>query len=115
MALQLMGEAQAGAFFCAGGMVLVAALTWIRTYLRNGTRRIENASRLDLRRLAGRNAARNPSRSTLTIGLVASASFLIVAISAFRLDPNEQGTGGFALVGESDDPVIQDLNTKVGR
>ncbi len=67
----------------------------------------------NLARLALRNAARNPGRSTLTIGLVAAASFLIVAVSAFRLDPSGQtpalhsGNGGFALAAESDQPIFQ--------
>jgi putative ABC transport system permease protein len=71
--------------------------------------------------MALRNAARNPGRSTLTIGLVAAASFLIVAVSAFRLDPNQQtpslhsGNGGFALAAESDQPIFHNLNTSEGR
>jgi hypothetical protein len=65
--------------------------------------------------LAVRNAARHPGRSVLTIGLVAAAIFLIVAVSAFRLSTpddstdRESGTGGFTLVAESDQPIYQDL------
>ena len=72
-------------------------------------------------RLALRNAARNPGRSTLTVGLVAAATFLIVAVSAFRLDPRGQtpalhsGNGGFALAAESDQPILANLNTPEGR
>jgi hypothetical protein len=72
-------------------------------------------------RLASRNGARNPGRSTLTIALVASATFLIVALSAFRMDPSDRppqlasGDGGFALVAESSQPVYHDLNTADGR
>ena len=46
---------------------------------------------------------------------------MIVAIGVFRLDANrdatrrDSGTGGFALIGESTMPVVQDLNTKAGR
>lgn len=117
------GEAmQAGAFFGAGAMVLVAslALTWAR--LRTGAVGSAVAvGRGNLARMAVRNLARNPGRSTLTIGLVASASFLIVSVSAFHLDPRDQtplresGNGGFALVAESDQPIYHDLNTKRGR
>jgi putative ABC transport system permease protein len=46
---------------------------------------------------------------------VATATFLIVAISAFRLDTGEEGTGGFALVATSDQPIHFDLNTPAGR
>ena len=72
-------------------------------------------------RMALRNAARNPGRSTLTIGLVAAASFIIVSMDAFRLDPTQQtptlhsGNGGFALVAESDQPILQNLNSPDGR
>ncbi len=71
--------------------------------------------------LALRSGARNPRRSTLSVGLVAAASFLIVATSAFRLDPEAEahvrasGSGGFALVAESDQPIYQNLNTEDGR
>src|SRR5690606_14513619 len=68
-----------------------------------------------------RNGARNPGRSVLSIGLIAAASFLIVALSAFRLDPSalgeghDSGSGGFALVAQSDAPVYQNLNDADGR
>jgi hypothetical protein len=68
-----------------------------------------------LLRLAVRSAARNPGRSTLTIALIATASFLIVAMSAFQLQPTETGTGGFTLVGESSQPIYSDLNSESGR
>jgi ABC-type antimicrobial peptide transport system permease subunit len=74
-----------------------------------------------LLRLAMRNAARNPGRSLLTIGLVAAASFLIVVLSAFYLDPSRQvptlhsGNGGFALAAESDQPIFHNLNSPEGR
>jgi len=80
-----------------------------------------SAGRANLVRLAMRNMARIPTRSTLTVGLVASAGFLIVSMSAFRLDPRQQGlrldsgNGGFALMGESDQPIYHDLSTDAGR
>ncbi len=76
---------------------------------------------LPIARLAARNGARNPSRSTLSIGLVAAASFLIIALSAFRLDPAaegrgpDSGSGGFNVVAQSDLPIYQDLSTPAGR
>ncbi len=68
-----------------------------------------------LRRLSVANIARNPGRSTLTIGLVAAASFLIAAVSAFQLGTSEGGTGGFELTATSDLPIHYDLNTEEGR
>jgi len=45
----------------------------------------------------------------VTIGLVGVAVFMIVALSAFRLAPSDSGTGGFDLVAESSQPIMQDL------
>ncbi|MFH1267836.1 MAG: FtsX-like permease family protein [Planctomycetota bacterium] len=121
-ALALGEEAQAGVFFGAGAMVLVAALVLVWSRLRAGAVAAAVAvGRGNLLRMAVRSLARNPGRSTLTIGLVASASFLIVSVSAFHLDPTGQvpsrssGNGGFALVAESDQPIYHDLNTQEGR
>ena len=111
---QLGGMPQAGAFFGCGASVLTAALLLVWLRLRSGGM-TDSPQAFSLARLAARNAGRNPSRSTLTIGLVASAAFLIVAISAFRIDPSEEGAGGFDLVAESDQPIYHDLGTKAGR
>lgn len=115
-------DARAGAFFGAGALVLAASLMLIWTTFRGGaTGAAIAAGRGNLLRLAIRNAARHPGRSTLSIGLVASACFLIIAISAFHLDPvgrtpqRSSGDGGFALVGETVQPIYQDLNTAAGR
>jgi hypothetical protein len=115
------GEEQAGSFFTAGAAVLALLLGEIRYRLRQGTltpalsRREREKSRFSLWRLSMLNTARNPGRSTLTIGLVAAASFLIVAVSAFHLDTGEGGTGGFEFVATSDQPIHYDLNTADGR
>ncbi len=115
---RLSGEAQAGAFFGAGALVLAAALIEISALLRGGEGKSLVATGIfPLAWLAVRNAARNPGRSTLTIGLVASATFLIVAISAFRLDPPKRdgGYAGIDFVVETDQPIHFDLNTEEGR
>ncbi len=115
-------EAQAGVFFGAGAAVLAATLVWVGSRLgRGATGSAVAAGRGNLARLALRSAARLPGRSTLTIGLVAAATFLIVAVSAFRLDPGietlnrDGGAGGFELVAESDQPLFHDLNSAEGR
>jgi hypothetical protein len=107
-AVRLDAQSQAPAFFAAGALVLTGLLVFMRDRLRRGGVAV-TTGRAPLLRLALRNAGRNPSRSSLTIGLVASASFLIVAISAFRLDPAASGAGGFALYVESDLPLHRDL------
>ncbi len=122
LATQARDEFQAAAFFGAASLVLAACLMGVWARLRSGaTGPAVALGRGNLVRLAVRNAARNPLRSTLTIGLVAAASFLIVAVSAFRIDPaNEKpnrasGNGGFTIVAESDQPIYHDLNTPEGR
>jgi ABC-type antimicrobial peptide transport system permease subunit len=110
LATRLQAEAQAGAFLGCGAAVLTAALLLVREQLQRGAEMVGLIGRGALARLALRSAARNPSRSLLTLGLVGSAGFLIVALSAFRLDPSKSGSGGFELVGESSQAVLVDLN-----
>jgi putative ABC transport system permease protein len=121
-ALGLEGVAQAGAFVGSGALVLAAGLTYIWGRLSSGaTASFAAGGRMPIARLAARNGARNPGRSTLSIGLVAAASFLIVALSAFRLDPDREGQGrtsgggGYSVIAQSDQPLYQNLNTAAGR
>ena len=71
--------------------------------------------------LGTRNATRHPVRSLLTLGLLASAMFLVVAVESFHRDPGrdflnkDAGSGGFPLLGEANLPIYQDLNTEKGR
>ncbi|MBA2116246.1 ABC transporter permease [Bremerella alba] len=114
LAAGLGGEAQAGAFFGSGALVLTACLMLLWHLLRNSGGSGSEGS-FSLGQLALSNAARNPGRSTLTIGLIASAAFLIVAIGAFRLSPSDTGSGGMNLIAESSQPLYHDLNTEAGR
>ncbi|HYV34249.1 MAG TPA: FtsX-like permease family protein [Gemmataceae bacterium] len=114
----LKGGGDAGAFFGAGSLLLLSGLAvtalWLKT-LSNTT------GRLTLGGLGVRDSARRSKRSLATIALLASGCFVIVAIGVFRLDANQDaikrpsGTGGFALIGESTMPIVQDLNTKAGQ
>lgn len=106
-ATSLGGEAQAGAFMGGGFLMLTALL--LKTWMTFKKPR-EKFDGLSGNQLAIQNAGRNPLRSTLTIGLVASATFLIVAVSSFHLSPSEKGTGGFAYIAESSRPIIGDFN-----
>jgi len=116
-------EAQAGTFFASGALMLTAGLaflwTWMRR-LRDGSFDT-NAARFTLTGLSVRNGTRNPLRSLLTAGLLASAAFLIVAVELFRRQPDadfldkNSGSGGFALLGESEAPVYPDLHEETGR
>jgi len=107
------GEAQAGAFFGSGSCVLagILLLHWHRMKASG----IGTAESFSLWKLSLSNASRNPVRSTLTIGLMASASFLIIAIGSFRLAPSDQGAGGMQLIAESSQPLFYNLNSTEGR
>jgi hypothetical protein len=105
-------------FFGAGALVLVGglALTW-RSLA--GARRGFGARSVP--GLGLRGASYRPGRSVLSIALIASATFTVVAVGAFRrtsedegLDPRS-GTGGYPLLAESLLPLHHDPTTPEGR
>ncbi|MBN1591603.1 MAG: FtsX-like permease family protein [Pirellulales bacterium] len=114
-------EFQAGAFFGAGALVLIGLVMAVAWQWTAGARRPAiRLGRGSLLRLALLGAARHPLRSTLSVGLVATACFLIVSVSAFRIDPSGQprldsANGRFMLVAQSDLPIHDDLDTPEGR
>jgi hypothetical protein len=118
---RLSGESRAMSFMGAGALVLVAILSLIWDALRGDPGSSIVARRAALARLAVRNGARFPLRSTFTIGLMAAACFLIVSVSAFQLAPPSEGPrfdsgdGGFLLLAQCDQPIYQDLNAPDGR
>ena len=113
--IRLRGEAQAGAFFGCGALVLTAALLATMSWLRNLGHHRNSQSRLGLLSLSARAATRRPTRSALTTSLMAAACFLIIAISAFRLAPSSAGTGGFDWLLESGRPIHLDFGNAAAR
>ena len=112
---------QVAGFFGAGILLLVALLFYQWGWLVKGRRSLLSGSGAQgLSRLGFRNTTHRPVRSILSIALIASATFIIVAVGAFRrsepaaLDP-KSGTGGFPLLAESLLPVHYDLNTDSGK
>jgi ABC-type antimicrobial peptide transport system permease subunit len=109
-----------GAFFGAGALLLISGLAFASAYL-SALPHSGSASRPTLAGMGIRNATRRRKRSLATIGLLASGSFMIIAVGVFRLDSEADaqrrasGTGGFALIGESTAPVFHDLNSDEGR
>lgn len=107
-------EAQAGCFFGSGALFLMACLTGIWNGMKRSGRASSPQPTLGL--LGMRNAGRHAVRSVLTVGLLAAASFLIVAVESFHKDTDQQftektgGSGGFALYAEGNVPVFEDLN-----
>jgi len=90
VAQQLGEQARAGAFFSAAALGLIGLLLVVNIRLKRASSSRESSSQFSLRRLAMIGAARNPSQSTLTIGLVAATTFLIVSTDAFRKSPDQQ-------------------------
>lgn len=116
LASVLKAEAQAGSFLGAGACVLTGILMLISRRLGCARRTSTGETfRWVLPSLAMRNIGRARGRSMATIALVASASFLVVAVSSFRLSPTEQGIGGFNLIAESSEPILPDLNDPQSR
>jgi putative ABC transport system permease protein len=116
------GEEQASTFFSSGALLLTAGLacTWI-WMARSRLGAAGQGRRPTLTGLAIRNAARHATRSLLTAGLLASATFVIVAVASFHRSPEQDfldlhaGSGGFSLLAESDVPLFQNLNNDKGR
>lgn len=112
-------EAAVEAFFGVGAALLLAGLCGGYLGLE---RSAGNGGVPTLWRLAWRSAAANRGRSLLTIGLLAAATFIIIAVAAnardfSHLDAHDRhaGTGGFALQAESALPLHIDFSTPAGR
>ena len=107
----------AGAFFGAGALVLIAGLAFANARLGH----LSIGDSITLASIATRGCARRRKRSLATVAMLACGSFLIVSIGVFRLDANRDatqktsGTGGFALIGETTIPIVHDLNSQSGR
>lgn len=104
-----------GFAFLTGGLLLLAL--WLAA-ARGG---LSGTGLSALSRLGARNAARHRQRSILTVSLIASATFVIVAVAAGHRNPAaeypdlDSGNGGFLFVAESAQPILFDLNTEQGR
>ncbi len=114
------GKDAAGAFFAAGGLMLVGGLALCNVILLKLARG-RGAEKISTTAIGLRNCARRRGRSLATIGMLSCGIFLVVAVAANRHDPlkdidsRKSGTGGFALFGETAIPVLYDLNTEKGR
>lgn len=106
------GQAQAGMFVGGGMVLLIGALGVVYSRLllwQQGKLSRAGHGNYSLASLSARNIGRNPLRSTLTLGLLAVTSFLILSLSAFQIRPTEEAVGGFQWIGESSSPIFQNL------
>lgn len=111
------------AFFGSGVALLVAGLAALRLWLGatpHDDRRTPRPAR-SVAALGIRNARRSAGRSMLTAGLISSATFVIVALQAFRIDVGgdlhrrDSGSGGFALVARAAIPLQYTFGTADGQ
>jgi putative ABC transport system permease protein len=107
---------QAMSFFGGGGLLLLSGLALVWAWMKRARHSLVDGRGLSaLAQLGSRNAARNPVRSLLTVALLASAAFLLVAVESFRRQPGAEfldkngGSGGFNLIGEADVPIYEPL------
>lgn len=106
----------AGAFFGAGASILIACLCLLSWRLGNpGASKAPSIVRLGLR-----NTTERPGRSVLAIAVIASATFILISVDAFRrgdIDPADRrsGTGGYPLLVDLALPLVQDPNSRDGR
>jgi ABC-type lipoprotein release transport system permease subunit len=109
----------AGAFFGAGSAMLIAcllALTWWLT----SSLPVGLTGDLAVARLGARNTSERPGRSVLAVAVIASATFILIAVDAFRLgavDPSDRrsGTGGYPLLVELQLPLVHNPDSLDGR
>lgn len=119
-ALAKRDHADVEAFFSGGTLLLIAGIAWAAVLFRAAAGR-PASKLLTVGGLGWRGSTRRPNRSLATVALLASGSFLIVAVAANKLDATRDsnqrlsGTGGFAFIGQSALPIVQDLNSKTGR
>ena len=111
------GEPRSGGFFTAGLLFLTAGILALRAALRVVLRlplRATNAWPLAM--LAARNAARRPARSLVTAGLLATATFLLVAVEAFRREAHPPvADDALAVWAELEVPLVVDPRSAEGQ
>jgi hypothetical protein len=114
--------APTGGFFGVGALLLIAALAGVRLLLVSRPQEtLHRPGAGTLARLGVRNARRQPGRSMLTAALIASATFVVTSLAAFRMEADvgdyARGgpTGGYRLLADSTAPLIYDLNDAGGR
>jgi ABC-type lipoprotein release transport system permease subunit len=112
----------AGAFFGAGSALLAAVLCLYAFALRRPARStLGGHGWQPVSRLGWRSARYRPGRSVLSMAVIASATFILISVDAFRRGDATHdtgpgsGVGGYSLLVETLLPVVQDANSRAGR
>jgi putative ABC transport system permease protein len=107
----------AGAFFGAGAALLAGTLSLFSALLKRPRRSVIGGTGWGpMSRLGMRNASYRPGRSVLSAAVIASATFMLISVDAFRRDgveatENQQsGLGGYQVMVETLLPVVYDMN-----
>jgi hypothetical protein len=109
------------AFFGAGTSLLIACLSGVAFTLRRPPRSsLDGHGWWPVWRIGLRNASDRPGRSILAIGVIASATFIVIAVDAFRREgppatDRHSGVGGYPLLVDLLLPIANDPNTRDGR
>ena len=124
----LIGSALAGAtegtraFFGGGTALLIASLCMFAVILQRRPHRVvDGHGWRAVSRLGLRNAMYRPGRSVLSMAVIASATFILVSVDAFRRNADvsttdlRSGLGGYELLVETLLPVVHEPNTTAGR
>ncbi len=105
---------RAAGFFGAGMAFLAASLCYLVVrFRRPAEKMLEGQGWWPVSRLGLRNVTYRPTRSVTAIGMIASATFILISVDAFRRDAitnvgPTSGLGGYTVVVESLLPLIQD-------
>jgi hypothetical protein len=114
--------AREGAFFGAGSALLVACLCLFSLSLRRpGPSALDGHGWQPVSRLGFRYARYRPGRSVLSMAVIASATFMLISVDAFRRGETSadtgihSGVGGYGLFVETLLPIVDDANSRSGR
>jgi len=111
----------AGAFFGAGAALLAASLFFFTYWFGRPVRKaLDGRGPWPLSHLGVRSATYRPTRAVLSVAMIASATFILLSVDAFRKDAGtsatgpRSGAGGYSLLVESLLPLVHDPNSVEG-
>lgn len=110
------------AFFGAGAALLAAALSLVAFRLRRPSRdTLTGQGWAPVVQLGARNTTYRPGRSVLAMTVMASATFMLISVDAFRREggvevaDRRSGVGGYGLLVDLLLPVVHDPNARDAR